>query len=280
MTTTTTLHSPLNSIQRLVEVTALVGVTLLMMTTTGCSDDSYSNETSSTAVSCGDTGDQLQRDDDAVCVFGQELLIENGFSCPPGLDTLTEFGPIGICSDGPLDSGELEWIAREHRDRSPARWDGTDCIANSECETEQVCDMEARCTAPPPTCPEGQMQVADSSECLQDDAICYELSPGVWCTGPDGNGFTCDSALSAYTEELSTIQSCTTDAECGQPLTGTSCGCTRNLVARNDADTTRFYELQRETVTLGCDLGSSTCDCPEADGFICDAGVCNWNYTQ
>lgn len=97
--------------------------------------------------------------------------------------------------------------------------------------------------------------------------------------GGVGNIDTCDELLAAYNNELQSIQSCTTDAECGQVLTGTSCGCTRNLVARNNADTTQFYLLIDRAQELMCEIGTiSTCDCPNTDGFICKQGRCGWNY--
>ncbi len=38
---------------------------------------------------------------------------------------------------------------------------------------------------PADSCADGEEEVSGPSECLQDDATCYELSAGVWCTGPD-----------------------------------------------------------------------------------------------
>ena len=91
---------------------------------------------------------------------------------------------------------------------------------------------------------------------------------------------TCEQVLDAMDSELATIQACSTDDACGQPLTGTSCGCTRNLVARADADLTTFQDLQGLASELECDLGGSTCDCPPAWGFACDDGTCTWNYVD
>ena len=91
---------------------------------------------------------------------------------------------------------------------------------------------------------------------------------------------TCDEAEAALDIALDRIQSCTTDDQCGQVLTGTSCGCTRDLVARLDADTTRFYELLEFPGDLDCGGFVSTCDCPPTDGFACVEGTCSWNYTQ
>ena len=89
----------------------------------------------------------------------------------------------------------------------------------------------------------------------------------------------CADVEAALVAETTAIRSCTDGDECGQVLTGTSCGCTRDWVARNDADTARFYELVAEAVALGCELDfTSTCDCPETDGYACVDQVCTWDY--
>ena len=80
---------------------------------------------------------------------------------------------------------------------------------------------------------------------------------------------------------LRDLRSCQADSECGQPMHGTSCGCTRDMVARLDADLTWFNALRRRGNLLGCNMPfASTCDCPEADGFVCNEGFCNWNYVR
>lgn len=90
----------------------------------------------------------------------------------------------------------------------------------------------------------------------------------------------CGEVTTAFGEELAFIRYCTRASDCGQPLVGTSCGCTRDLVARADADTTRFYAILDRADELGCEPpgGVSTCDCPAAEGFACVANQCTWNY--
>ncbi|MDI1451645.1 hypothetical protein [Polyangium sp. 6x1] len=92
------------------------------------------------------------------------------------------------------------------------------------------------------------------------------------------SNLTCAEVLADLKQEGESIMSCTSDAECGQELKGTSCGCTNNLVARIGADTTRFYELLTQSDELECDQTVGTCDCPNAEGFICKNGFCGWNY--
>jgi hypothetical protein len=89
----------------------------------------------------------------------------------------------------------------------------------------------------------------------------------------------CGALMSAFAAETAKVRSCSNDDQCGQELSGTSCGCTRNWVGLLDADTTCFYALIQQAGMLDCDLGlNSSCDCPEADGFVCQAGICAWNY--
>ena len=90
---------------------------------------------------------------------------------------------------------------------------------------------------------------------------------------------TCDFVRQQTQDELAHIQACNTDADCGQVLRGTSCGCTRDLVARVDAETQAFYLWMDVTVDgEQCNEFGSTCDCPKADGFVCAKGRCAWNY--
>ena len=90
---------------------------------------------------------------------------------------------------------------------------------------------------------------------------------------------TCDGLKAAFTAETGVVTQCTHDADCGQVLAGTSCGCTQDWVANLDADTTCFYAIIAQAEALQCELIlASTCDCPEADGFKCNGGSCSWNY--
>jgi hypothetical protein len=111
------------------------------------------------------------------------------------------------------------------------------------------------------------------------------------CTGPGeiactarfcaDAGSACDSLVNELKSTLSSVQKCTAAADCGQPIPGSSCGCTRDLVARKDADLTSYLDLRSKVSELGCATdGGSTCDCPSADGFACINNVCGWNYAN
>ena len=39
------------------------------------------------------------------------------------------------------------------------------------------------------SCGSGDWSIPSSSQCLQDDAACYQLSDGSWCTGGRGHMF-------------------------------------------------------------------------------------------
>ncbi len=98
-------------------------------------------------------------------------------------------------------------------------------------------------------------------------------------TASTGEISNCDELKAAFASETVEIRSCVAPEECGQELKGTSCGCTNNWVARLDADTTEFYALISQAERLGCELFlGGTCDCPAADGFVCQDGICAWNY--
>jgi len=57
-------------------------------------------------------------------------------------------------------------------------------------------------------CKSGDERIADSNACLMDDAACYQLANGGWCTGPRGN--TCPTGSSA----LAAGQPCPPGAVC------------------------------------------------------------------
>lgn len=89
----------------------------------------------------------------------------------------------------------------------------------------------------------------------------------------------CAELLPIFNQEVLEIRNCTADAECGVEMQGTSCGCTRNWVARLDADLKEFEALVAKANELGCELPFvSTCDCPAAEGFACVNNTCTWNY--
>ena len=57
-------------------------------------------------------------------------------------------------------------------------------------------------------CRAGDREVASAAQCLSDDAACYEMATGAYCTGP--RGATCPVGSSA----LATGQACPAGARC------------------------------------------------------------------
>jgi hypothetical protein len=192
-------------------------------------------------------------------------------------------GPVGVACDAhPVCSAD-----------GPPCATGT-CAAIAGCPSALCIDTDQACRE---TCGDAPCLVLESYP-VQLSCEGVDPAPGrIGGSGGTGSGGTsgtggasggagggiapsCADVEAEYRAQLDVIQSCQQDAECGQVLLGTSCGCTRDLVARSDADTTRFEQLRTQLQNQACDLGASTCDCPEADGFVCTQGRCAWNYTQ
>ena len=157
-----------------------LAVALSMAVVAGCEDDGPEPE----GVDCG-AGELVEVEGESFCVFEAAVVIENGFRCPADFSTLTSFGPVGICSAGPLERGRREAVARAHRSRNPQLWAEAECVGDSDCGEGEQCEDAACEGGGEPECPEGQERVGSAAECLQDDAVCEEIAPGVFCTGPD-----------------------------------------------------------------------------------------------
>ncbi len=164
-------------------------------------------------------------------------------------------------------------------------------------------DCDALASCPDTPCPEGQgcymLDACEGARCMPNDEVCQRVCGVPQCavmesypmqlgcddgatkggaTAPPTTENPCAEAEAALQRELKQIQSCSAAEECGQVLEGSSCGCTRNLVARNDADLGAYEARRRELAELGCGGMASTCDCPAADGYACVEGSCTWNY--
>jgi hypothetical protein len=99
-------------------------------------------------------------------------------------------------------------------------------------------------------------------------------------TDPD-TGDTCDTLVAALYAEAAEVRACTDASECGQPIVGTSCGCTNNWVARADADLSALAALLEQVGAEECDAGlESDCSCPAAYGYACEGGECTWDYAD
>lgn len=113
--------------------------------------------------------------------------------------------------------------------------------------------------------------------CQSAPLVIGEVEPGDTSAVPPS----CEVLEQSVAVELEAIQACTEPADCGQVLTGTSCGCTRDLVARSDADPSTWWLAVDQAQEAGCDMPfGSRCDCPSAEGFACVEGTCTWNYVS
>ena len=63
----------------------------------------------------------------------------------------------------------------------------TPAPANPEPASTAKEESSTKKESPQAECKPGEQQVASSTKCLQDDAVCYQLSDGRWCTGPSGS---------------------------------------------------------------------------------------------
>jgi hypothetical protein len=68
----------------------------------------------------------------------------------------------------------------------PSCQGSTDCIAQSVCGQVYYCARDLSLCDGYPACDPGDTQVPSPSQCLQDDAVCYQRSvcgSTIWCTG-------------------------------------------------------------------------------------------------
>lgn len=109
-----------------------------------------------------------------------------------------------------------------------------------------------------------------------DGLYCKGLPHGVvggsgTCTQMD-----CSDWMEEYAGWVGAIDHCTTADDC-VAVSGTSCGCTRDVVVNKNEDVEAFEAMIEAMNADGCAI-LSTCDCPAANGFACTNGTCGWNY--
>ena len=228
---------------------------------------------------------------------GQGEPCATGDACAAGLECLHYFGIAG--PQGP------EFTSCE-----------IPCTGNGDCPTEQVCTLIA--DGPGNVCrpaPETGCDPAEAMSCgpdqvcvataVGDDGTCGEFqhgqsvgagyacggsigvscAEGLTCKGLPHNTIggsgtctlmTCDDWMQEYGSWVSDINQCATADDCVS-VSGTSCGCTRNVVVNKNGDLAGFEAMISAMHDDGCGI-MTACDCPFADGFVCDHGVCGWNY--
>jgi hypothetical protein len=90
----------------------------------------------------------------------------------------------------------------------------------------------------------------------------------------------CSNVSKELEAERQRLQACESDNDCGASEGKGSCGCTRALAIRADADPTRYRALVDRAIACGLPAGGGSCDCPKADGFRCEKASCAWNYVS
>jgi hypothetical protein len=166
--------------------------------------------------------------------------------------------------------------------------DGRPCVAIDGCSTAICSTLEELCDA---SCPDRECRLLESNpnqarcegqpirgeerpiapvDAGNEDVISIDAGHEDAQAGPG-----CEDLDS----EFAAVTACESDSDCGQVIEDwPACGCTRQPVARLDADLSDLYLLLSETSELDCAGLGSTCDCPAADGFDCLEGRCTWNY--
>ena len=89
----------------------------------------------------------------------------------------------------------------------------------------------------------------------------------------------CDTIADAIAEKILSARACTNDSDCGQALRGFGCGCSNDLVARKNADTTGIYALLALAEEYSCAPSQpiTTCECIPATDSVCTRGYCEWD---
>lgn len=91
----------------------------------------------------------------------------------------------------------------------------------------------------------------------------------------------CAVVAAEWEAELASVQACDEDEDCGLPLPGTSDEDFCRKVQSYDADTEQLYYILQLGDDLGCTLvPPAEEECPQADGFFCDDGLCAWDYAE
>ncbi|HNS98509.1 MAG TPA: hypothetical protein PLJ27_06155 [Polyangiaceae bacterium] len=190
------------------------------------------------------------------------------------------------------------------------------CTQGSDCPKDQACTLIAdgpghvcRPSSDAPCDPSVEQSCGANEVCvadtLTDQGFCHlaghgqSVGAGYACGGSIGNTcaqglyckglahdvhggtgvcaqMTCDDWRTEFDNFLASMQGCVTAEDCAA-VSGTSCGCTRNVVVNKNGDYEGFVAFVQQMNDAGC--GRRTpCDCPAAQGFACVDGICGWNY--
>jgi len=118
-------------------------------------------------------------------------------------------------------------------------------------------------------------------------SIGVSCAEGLFCKGlpwgtTGGTGtctdMTCPDWRTEYEALVTRLRHCETAADCAA-VPGTSCGCTRDLVLNASENLSPLRWILEHMNADGCGM-ATTCDCPPADGYVCQEGLCGCNYLR
>lgn len=226
-------------------------------------------------VDCG-AGDSVEYDGATYCVYASALIVENGFECPEGLELGELSGHIGACAPPETPEGTLREMFDAHKMENPEQWPEGSCVTLDDCVDVAGANLcaEGLCLSvipPQRECASGEMKVATQGECLQDDAVCYQIDDGSWCTGPASAQTTCESGDMPVATQGDCLQD---DAACYQLSDGSWCTGPRAAMCPMDAQA-RPTPCEPDDMTCFAISESLSCDrlvCPE--GSMSVEGAC------
>lgn len=87
---------------------------------------------------CGN-GDMVSVDGQVYCVYLKNVVIENGFKCPPDLPRLSEEGNLGVCGQRSLDGQEFADVQEQFDETYPDKAEPVEKSKAIACETDDDC---------------------------------------------------------------------------------------------------------------------------------------------
>ncbi len=117
-------------------------------------------------------------------------------------------------------------------------------------------------------------ETSPASQALDQQTPQTEESPEL-----PSESFTCSEINGLISSSVTQMRKCSMDSDCTElKSTYGSCGCTNNLVVNQSADATNYKKYSQLLIDQ-CGIIGGPCNCPSADGVICQNNLCQWDYT-
>lgn len=218
-----------------------------------------------------------------LCATGLDCVHYFGIAGPSGPEFTSCEIPCEVDAECPADQ-ECVMIADGPGDVCrPVKQLACDPMVEASCPEENVCVAESVSEA-------GECRPFDHGQTVGAGYSCggsigVSCAEGLFCAGlphglVGGSGtctlMACSDWMGEYDRMVEYLGRCDAADEC-VGISGTSCGCTRNLVLNKDSELGGFWSLVEQMNQAGCGI-ATTCDCPPADGYLCEDGHCAWNY--